>query len=150
MDRAEAAAWFRQAAEDGDGVAQILLGEMYESGDGVRKDSVEAVRWWRKAAEQGFPTVLFNLCYVYSQGKPGVPADKVESFKWCILASDRGYRKAEKVIDLYRAELSSGEIEKATTSAQAWRDAYWKSLYPVVTTIPRIVDEKGGIRGRGN
>lgn len=53
QDYAEAAKWYRSAAEQGDAVAQNLLAFMYENGQGVPKSREEAVRWYRKAAEQG-------------------------------------------------------------------------------------------------
>ena len=41
----------RARAEQGDAEAQVLLGAMYDFGDGVPQDDVEAVRWYRLAAE---------------------------------------------------------------------------------------------------
>jgi len=52
-DHAEAARWYRKAAEQGDAGAQYNLGVMYKNGQGVKQDHAEAVRWLRKAAEQG-------------------------------------------------------------------------------------------------
>ena len=48
-----AAIWFRRAAEQGDAIAQLNLGELYESGRGVSRDRVEAWRWYSYAARQG-------------------------------------------------------------------------------------------------
>ena len=45
---------WKKAAEQGDALAQTMLGSIYANGDfGVPKDDTEAVKWWRKAAEQG-------------------------------------------------------------------------------------------------
>ena len=41
-DSAQAAAWFRKAAEQGDSTAQNSLGSMYSIGEGVQKDNVHA------------------------------------------------------------------------------------------------------------
>ena len=41
----------RTRAERGDVVAQLLLGDMYDNGEGVAQDAVEAVRWYRLAAD---------------------------------------------------------------------------------------------------
>ncbi|OKQ00421.1 hypothetical protein BLA59_09310, partial [Haemophilus influenzae] len=38
-------------AEQGDAIAQFLLGGMYEEGRGVKQDDFDAVKWYRKAAE---------------------------------------------------------------------------------------------------
>ena len=51
---AEAVKWFRAAAEQGDDMAQYLLGVFYGRGMmGVAKDLKEAAEWLRKAAEHG-------------------------------------------------------------------------------------------------
>ena len=51
----------RQAAEKGDAAAQVTLGKLYESSQGVAKDLREAVKWYRKAAEKGNAEGQFKL-----------------------------------------------------------------------------------------
>ena len=53
VDLAEAAAWYRRAAEQGDAVAQMNLGEMYQRGQGVKRDNIRAYAWFTLAATQG-------------------------------------------------------------------------------------------------
>ena len=58
QDSAEAARWYRLAAEQGDVFAQTKLGLLYAS-DGLyaldgAPDYAEATRWLRRAAEQGY------------------------------------------------------------------------------------------------
>jgi uncharacterized protein len=43
-DAAEAAKWFRKAADQGYAEAQVVLGVSYAEGRGVAKDAVEAVK----------------------------------------------------------------------------------------------------------
>ena len=50
---AQAAEWYRKAAEQGDAGAQFNLGHLYYDGQGVPQDYGEAVRWFRLAAAQG-------------------------------------------------------------------------------------------------
>jgi hypothetical protein len=52
-DYAEAARWYRKAAEQGYARAQYDLGYMYFYGRGVSQDRKEANRWFAKAADQG-------------------------------------------------------------------------------------------------
>ncbi len=52
-DAAQAAAWYRRAANQGDADAQYSLGRLYENGTGVPKDTAQAAAWYRKAADQG-------------------------------------------------------------------------------------------------
>ena len=53
QDKAEAARWYRKAAEQGDEVAEMSLGRMYEDCEGVEQNDQEAIRWFRKVIEQG-------------------------------------------------------------------------------------------------
>jgi tetratricopeptide (TPR) repeat protein len=53
QDYAEAAVWYRKAAEQGIAAAQHGLAYLYNFGQGVPRDFTEAGRWFRKAADQG-------------------------------------------------------------------------------------------------
>ena len=50
---AEAAKWFRLAAEQGDAWGQYALGFMYDYGEGLPDDYVLAYAWYNLAAAQG-------------------------------------------------------------------------------------------------
>ena len=52
-DDAEAAIWYRRAAEQGNTYAQTFLGLMYANGEGVLKDSVLAHMWSNIAGANG-------------------------------------------------------------------------------------------------
>src|SRR5215469_9598956 len=48
--RNEAARWYRKAAEQGLALAQVGLGELYRTGQGVPQDYAQAVAWFERAA----------------------------------------------------------------------------------------------------
>jgi hypothetical protein len=52
QDYAEAAKWYRKAAEQGVAVAQHNLGFMYDKGEGVPQDYVQAHMWYNLAASR--------------------------------------------------------------------------------------------------
>jgi TPR repeat protein len=52
-DEAEAARWYRKAAERGNTYGMVALALMYDNGRGVAKDITEALKWYRKAAKLG-------------------------------------------------------------------------------------------------
>lgn len=54
-DYAEAAEWFRKAAEQGHPGAQAALGFLYHRGHGVPQADVEAYKWLSLAASQDSP-----------------------------------------------------------------------------------------------
>ena len=53
QNSAEAAKWFRLAADRGDAISQISLGRLYEKGRGVKQDYVQATGLYEKAATHG-------------------------------------------------------------------------------------------------
>ena len=61
-------------AEDGNAAAQVNLGLMYATGEGVPEDDAEAVRWFRMAADQGNRTAQHNLGVMARDGE-GMPQD---------------------------------------------------------------------------
>ena len=88
-DYATAVRGFLVHAEQGDSIAQFILGLMYAKGEGVLKDDAEAVRWFRLAAEQGDASAQFNLGVMYAKGE-GVLKDDAEAVRWFRLAAEQG------------------------------------------------------------
>ena len=50
-------------AKKGNAEAQFKVGEMYETGFGVKEDKTEARNWITKASDQGHETAGFKLLY---------------------------------------------------------------------------------------
>jgi hypothetical protein len=89
MDRGKAASWAQLAAAQGDAQALRILGNCYNSGDGVEKDPVKAVELYREAAEQGDAKALFNLGNSYESGE-GVSQDIRKAFFFWRKAAEIG------------------------------------------------------------
>ncbi len=88
-DFAEAAKWYRKAADQGNPSAQCNLGFLYSRGHGVPKNRAEAFNWYRKAAEQGDASGEFSLGLKYAEGE-GVTRDRLEALAWVYLAIEGG------------------------------------------------------------
>jgi len=69
-DPAQAAVWYRRAAERGHSDAQYNLGFMYLLGEGVQQDAEAGVRWLKSAADHGDETSLRLLADVYREWLP--------------------------------------------------------------------------------
>lgn len=93
-DYAQAALWFRKAAEQSHAGAQFHLGVLYEQGRGIEQDYAQAVRWYRSAAEQGHVRAQSNLGSMYSWGR-GVPKDKAEAQFWSSKAQAQRVRQKQ-------------------------------------------------------
>ncbi|MGH7264835.1 MAG: caspase family protein [Candidatus Rokuibacteriota bacterium] len=89
-------------AQDGDRVAQVYVGEIYEKGLGIAPDYALAAAWYRKAAEQGDARAQINLGHLYEKGL-GVDRDPATALSW--------YRKAS---GLAAVALDAGSIDTDT------------------------------------
>ena len=89
-DEAEAARWYRRAADQGMAEAEAVLGAMYLHGRGLARDDEAAVRWFRRAAEQGDAYGQAGLGYCYAHGR-GVPPDRETAIAWFRRSARQGY-----------------------------------------------------------
>ncbi|MBK6758554.1 MAG: sel1 repeat family protein [Moraxellaceae bacterium] len=108
---------FKEAAEQGEALAQFGLGFMYYKGDGVLQDYTEAASWYLKAAEQGDAMAQsflgfmcregstrtgrwkagmrqFSLGQMYRNGE-GVPKDYAQAMSWYLKAAEQGEASAQ-------------------------------------------------------
>ena len=65
---AEAALWYRRAAEQGIAQAQFNLGVLLMNGIGVDANLPEAVKWYESAAAQGYLNAIYNLAFMRENG----------------------------------------------------------------------------------
>jgi TPR repeat protein len=108
---------YRQAAEQGDPLAQTNLGVCYATGRGELQDVVEGVKWYRKAADQGFARAQANVGAAYASGV-GVAKDDFEAVKWYRKSANQGYVIAQSLLG---ACYSSGRgVAVDDAEAFAW------------------------------
>ena len=93
-DYKAAFSFHKKAAEQGDAIAQTMLGAYYNEGTVVRQDYVEAVRWYKLAAAQGQSGAQNNLGVMYRNGE-GVLQDYAEAVRWYKLAAAQGHSNAQ-------------------------------------------------------
>lgn len=103
---AEAARWYREAADNGDAAAAFGLGGLYAAGEGVERDQAAALRWITQAAEQGFAPAIRAMAIAHEKGQLGltVSYDRAVSWLragvaagdgWSIARLSRAYRRGE-------------------------------------------------------
>ncbi len=112
-NNAEAAVWYRKAAEQGHSDAQYSLGLCYAAGKGVTKSFIEAAKWHLKAAEQGNPKAQYALGEYNREGYGGAK-NFVQACKWYRLAAEQGdadarYENARLKKKLTRNQLAEAE-----------------------------------------
>ena len=108
---------YKKAAEQGDISAQIMLGLMYDLGEGVLKDDKEAVKWFRLAAEQGDADAQSNLGNMYHNGR-GVLQDNVYAHMWWNIAASEGNEFAKEYRDILAEQMTPSQIAEAQKLAR--------------------------------
>lgn len=109
QDYAQAARWYRAAAEQGYALAQEALGDMYSRG----QNDDEAVRWYRVAVAQFHADASVGDAYAQRRlgglyhsgsGSYGIKQDYVASAKWYRLAAEQGDPQSQRRLgDMYKA-----------------------------------------------
>ncbi|QJD90421.1 TonB family protein [Duganella dendranthematis] len=93
-DLEQAIAWYELAAKHGNALAQVRLGDFYESGNAViGQDLSQAAFWYSKAAEQGDHDAELALGRLYDNGK-GVAHDAARSAVWYRKSAESGNAEA--------------------------------------------------------
>ena len=114
----------KQRAEQGDAIAQAVLGHRYSLGDGVPQDDQEAIRWFRLAADQGDAGAQHDLGFMYAKGE-GVPEDYVlaHMFANLIASQQKGdwRQKTVEARDMLEKLMTPEQINKAQQLSSEWK-----------------------------
>src|SRR6185437_379350 len=102
-DEAHALAWFKKAADQDLGKAEVSLGSIYAHGFGVKQDWAESIRWYRKAALQGDPVALHNLGLDFNYGH-GVGRDYEQAANYFRLGAEQGQPRCQYNLGLLYEE----------------------------------------------
>lgn len=84
-------------AKKGNAEAEFKVGEMYETGFGVKQDKVEAMNWIKKAANHGHETASFKLLYWNIQ-KNGINDSNKEQYDILVAKAKSGNGQAQYYI----------------------------------------------------
>jgi TPR repeat protein len=125
-DYAQAAAWYRKAADQNNADAQIHLAVCYRDGRGVQRDMAQAAEWYRKAAELGSVSAQGTLGLLYSIGQ-GVPQNDVEAYYWLALAAAVKGPSREKYAanrQSMAARITADELADAQDRVTKWIAAH--------------------------
>lgn len=93
-DYAVASKELKPLAEQGNALAQSVLGFMYANGQGLPQDDKEAASWYCRAADQGDADAQTFLGLMYGKGR-GVPQDDKKAAEWYRKAADQGVSDAQ-------------------------------------------------------
>jgi TPR repeat protein len=127
-DYEAALAVWRPIAEKGDVAMQLLVGSIYDYGQGVPQDDAEAVKWYERAAAQGSAKGQYQAGAVYARS-PQIK-DPVQGYKWLTIAArslEAGPKdgitadQATTLRTLIAQGMSEADIAKAKQEADAFK-----------------------------
>ena len=111
----------RMAANVGDSISMIELGDIYSVGVIVDRNDAEAARWYQKAADSGNPEGMVDIGGMYSLGT-GVAQDYKTAARWFQTAVDAGNPSA--MFDLaWLYEKGQGVPKSLDTAVKLYRQA---------------------------
>jgi len=118
QDSAEAAKWFRLAANQGHTGAQFYLGGMYASGNGVPRDYVQAYMWFdlSSAGEQDFYATASRSAVADKMTPAQIAEARRLAEAWKSKRPDRSYGRfvaVERVADRWRASTTTVASRRA-------------------------------------
>lgn len=119
-DEAEARAWARRAAEAGDPKAMHFYAMQLYDGVGGTQNRAEALSWLTKAASAGRVDSQYNVAQLLEKGDQGVAPNRVEAFKWYMIAARRGDQQALASVQRLTSGLSAADRRTAREAADAF------------------------------
>jgi TPR repeat protein len=114
---ADAAIWFRQAAEQGLAPAQAALAQLYRTGRGVPQDFGQARLWFAKAAEQGFAPAQAGLGGLYLEGNGGA-RDPAQGLALIRKSAEQGLAQAQNALGMIYREGKG--VARDPVQARLW------------------------------
>jgi uncharacterized protein len=107
-------------AQQGDAKAQVFVGYLYETGQGVTQNYTKAAEWYQRAAVQGNAGAQAQLGNMYYHGR-GVSQNYVQSYMWLDLSARQGNKQALKFREIVAGKMSREQIGDAKRMAGVWR-----------------------------
>ena len=96
------------------------LAHGYLKGIGVEKDLAKARAWFQGAAEANYARAQLILGAMNENGIAG-PRDRLEAYKWYLLAAAQGLKPADTRKAKLAGALSPAQVNEATNRAAGWK-----------------------------
>jgi TPR repeat protein/WD40 repeat protein len=108
---------YREAARDGDPLAQYVMSEYYSYGV-LPQDLDESLRWLRKGVAAGLPLAWSRLGYFYHEGY-GVGRDIQRAVHWFRKAAEADDRRGQYWMG-YLTSIGVPGVERSADQAASW------------------------------
>ncbi|QIM62664.1 hypothetical protein A1D29_04805 [Pasteurellaceae bacterium Orientalotternb1] len=118
----EAAQIYQILADRNNIYAQNKLGNMYQKGQGVYKDTPKAIFWFKKSAESGFADSQYQIGNIYYYGE-NVSKNYKEAAYWYEKAAIKGDVRAQTALGIMYSYGGEGIDQNYTTAAYWYQKA---------------------------
>ncbi len=142
---AEAAKWLHKASAQDYTSAMVILGGLYEKGEGVSLNYKKAMDWFEKAAVLGDAQACHVIGLAYLNGRGNVvPIDKAKAIEWIQRGADKGDSQSQYA--LAEAYLKGEGVKKDFGAARKWLvRAAWQNEPRAQFQLSRMLrDGQGG------
>ena len=119
-DRAQAQAWYKRAAAQGNVKAMHNLAVLSANQSDNAPDYTTAAQWFEQAAKRGLADSQFNLAILYENGL-GVTKDLKQAYMWISLAAQDKDADAVRRQGILRSKLSASDLSEAERMISEWR-----------------------------
>jgi TPR repeat protein len=118
---------WKPVAEAGNTDMQILVGSIYDFGQGVPQDDAEAAKWYQMAAEKGSAKAQYQLGALYTRSPQA--RDPKKGYEWLTIAAQTigtgnmggiTADQATTLAALAKMSLSDAEVKEAEAAAKAF------------------------------
>ena len=97
LDHAQAAIWFRRAAEQDLASAQYRLALMLDQGQGLPQNRAESANWFLRAANNGHPEAQFGIGMMHFTGQQ-LSKDLEKAASWFRKAAEQGHHRSQGLL----------------------------------------------------
>lgn len=147
LDKAQAADWYRKAAEHNNTDAMFALARMYDTGDGVAQDKKKALDLYLKVADAHDRTsadAMLALWRKYDTGD-GVAQDKKKALDWLLGAAKESHGEAMRRLGLLYAEGSDLVRRDRSLAANLYSKAAEKGDGEASFLLASLLDAGSGV-----
>lgn len=134
----------QEAAEEGDGRAQAVLGYMYEIGHHVPCDNDTAIKWYQKAADSGNALAQMSVGWAYEDGET-FEQDYQKAFNWYNMAAQQGSKSAQLQIALLYQKGYMGQYNRVNAIYLFKQSAEIGNYAPAQVHLARVYQREGNI-----
>ncbi|MBO4514610.1 MAG: sel1 repeat family protein, partial [Lachnospiraceae bacterium] len=104
----KAFSWCQKAAAEEKPEAMDMLGNMYMSGFGTKKDAFTASKWFEKAANLGYAQAAYHLACLLLSGEDGVTRDAATGLVWMRKAAESDVADSKYWLGYYLVKGGDG------------------------------------------